>query len=88
MGRTSVTIGAPPINLGARVNPTTYHHPSNSALTNSFMRADNVPHTATSPFGDDRYSQLGRQASGENGVPTIDTTYSSNPTLWQWPPRR
>ncbi|KAH8895923.1 hypothetical protein GQ53DRAFT_743875 [Thozetella sp. PMI_491] len=88
-GKNGVTIGAPAINLGARVNPTTYHHSSNSALTNSFMRADNIPaYTATSPYGsEDRYHQLGRQPSLEAGLPTIDTTYSSNPTSVYGSPR-
>lgn len=91
-GKNGVTIGVAPINLGSRVNPSTYHHPSNSALTNSFMRGDNVPaYTATSPYAipsDDRYGhQLGRQPSIENGLPTIDTTYSSNPASVYGSPR-
>ena len=88
----NLTIGAPPpVALGARVNLTTYHPPSNSALTNSFLRADAVPsYTATSPYGpqDERYGhQLGRQPSMENGLPTIDTTYTSNPTSAYGSPR-
>lgn len=95
-GRNGLTIGpAPAINIGMRVNPSTYHS-SNSALTNSFMRADNgATYTSnpTSPYNgpvDDRYShhhQLGRQPSLENGLPTIDTTYSSNPTSTYGSPR-
>ncbi len=63
------------INLGSRVHP--YMHSSNSALTNSFMSADKA---AQYPPGE-RYGhqhQLGRQPSLENGLPTIDTTYTSS----------
>lgn len=83
-GKNGVTIGAPPVALGTRVNPTTYHQPSNSALTNSFLRADAVP-----PYNyqDDRYNQLSHQAGLENGLPTIDTTYSSNPASVYGSPR-
>ncbi|KAK1753764.1 zinc finger protein LEE1 [Echria macrotheca] len=85
-----LTIGAPsPVTLGARVNLTTYHPPSNSALTN-YLRADAVPpYPANGGYGDDRYNnhQLGRQPSMENGLPTIDTTYSSNPTSAYGSPR-
>ncbi|KAM7184006.1 zinc finger protein LEE1 [Rhypophila sp. PSN 637] len=80
-GKNGVTVGGPP--LGARVNPNTYHQPSNSALTNSFLRADAIPpYTPTSPYGipDDHYGhQLSHHPSMENGLPTIDTTYTSNP---------
>jgi cleavage and polyadenylation specificity factor subunit 4 len=99
-GKNGVTIGVSPIALGSRVNPATYHHTSNSALTNSFMRGDPAssvpPYTAASPYaippgGDDRYGgahQLGRQPSLENGLlPTIDTTYSSNPASAYGSPR-
>lgn len=84
----NLTIGAPsPVALGARVNLTTYHPPSNSALTNSFLRADAIP-SYPAPYGDDRYvHQLGRQPSMENGLPTIDTTYTSNPTSAYGSPR-
>ncbi|KAK0714122.1 hypothetical protein B0T26DRAFT_754156 [Lasiosphaeria miniovina] len=90
-GKNGVTIGSSPVTLGARLNPTTYHTPSNSALTNSFLRADALPpYTATSPYAlqDDRYShQLGRQPSLENGLPVIDTTYTSNPASAYGSPR-
>jgi len=85
------------------VNPSTYPHtPSNSALTNSFMRGGDAPvppYTAASPYaipsgGDDRYAHhrhhLGRQPSLEGGsglLPTIDTTYSSNPASAYGSPR-
>lgn len=98
-GKNGVTIGVAPISLGSRVSPATYHHTSNSALTNSFMRGgggDTVPaYTAASPYAiptdnalDHRYHHLGRQPSLENGLlPTIDTTYSSNPTSVYGSPR-
>jgi hypothetical protein len=86
-GKNGVTIGAPPgVALGARVNPTTYHQPSNSALTNSFLRADQLPpYTSSGPYGtqDDAY---GHQLM-ENGLPIIDTTYSSNPASAYGSPR-
>ncbi|KAK4247445.1 hypothetical protein C7999DRAFT_14488 [Corynascus novoguineensis] len=87
-GKNGVTIGAPPgVALGARVNPTTYHHPpSNSALTNSFLRADQLPpYPSAAPYAtqDDPY---GHQLM-ENGVPIIDTTYSSNPASVYGSPR-
>ncbi|KAK3345826.1 hypothetical protein B0T25DRAFT_460843 [Lasiosphaeria hispida] len=85
----NLTIGsAAPVALGARVNLTTYHAPSNSALTNSFLRADGVPpYTATSPYDEQYEHQLGRQPSMENGLPTIDTTYTSNPASAYGSPR-
>ena len=90
-GKNGVTIGGPAVALGTRVNPNTYHQPSNSALTNSFLRADAIPpYSAASPFGlqDDQYShQLGHRSSMENGLPTIDTTYTSNPTSVYGSPR-
>ncbi|KAL1836417.1 hypothetical protein VTJ49DRAFT_5167 [Mycothermus thermophilus] len=92
-GKNGVTIGAPPgVPLGARVNPTTYHQPSNSALTNSFMRADQLPAYAPppAPYGpsDETYSQpIGLQPSVENGVPIIDTSYTSNPASAYGSPR-
>lgn len=61
------------------MNPTSPFNPSSSALTNSFMRADsNTPYnTYGYPMSpSDKYHQLDRQPSMENGLPTIDTTYS------------
>lgn len=92
-GKNGVTIGTHPgVALGVRVNPTTYHQPSNSALTNSFLRADPaIPtYTASTTYGpqDDAYGhRLGRQPSMENGLPIIDTTYSSNPASAYGSPR-
>lgn len=72
-GKNGVTVT--PINFGNRLNPMAYgHSSSNSALTNSFMRAEAVPpYTSYANATDDRYT---RQAGLENGVPTIDTPYS------------
>lgn len=81
----NLTIAPSPVALGARVNLTTYLPPSNSALTNSFLRADAVPHF---PLQEDRYNhQLSHQPSLENTVPTIDTTQSSNPASAYGSPR-
>jgi cleavage and polyadenylation specificity factor subunit 4 len=91
-GKNGVTIGAPAgVALGVRVNPTTYHLPSNSALTNSFLRADQLPpYTTPAPYGaqDDPYAaQMGPQPGMDAGVPIIDTTYSSNPASAYGSPR-
>lgn len=56
------------------------------------MRGDLPAYTAASPYAapsDDRYGhgQVGRQLSLENGLPTIDTTYSSNPASVYGSPR-
>ncbi len=73
-----MTIGAAPITLGGRVNPSTPGFPAASALTTSLYRADNVssPYTSAFQYGDERQHHLGRQPSLENGLPTIDTPYS------------
>ncbi|KAB5513183.1 hypothetical protein GE09DRAFT_981169 [Coniochaeta sp. 2T2.1] len=96
-GKNGVSIGGTPIAIGNRINPATYGHTStNSALTSSFMRNDNVPpYTAASPYpipSDNghqyTHNYLGRQPSLDNGlVPTIDTTHSSNPTSAYGSPR-
>ncbi|KAL2161074.1 hypothetical protein VTH06DRAFT_8787 [Thermothelomyces fergusii] len=87
-GKNGVTIGGPPgVPLGARVNPATYHHQSSaSALTNSFLRADQQPpYHAPAPYRppDDAY---GLQHL-DNNLPIIDTTYSSNPASAYGSPR-
>ncbi|CAN8104672.1 unnamed protein product [Discula destructiva] len=76
-GKNGVSI-SPGLNFGNRVNPMAYGHSSNSALTNSFMRAEAVPpYTSYANATDDRYNQgLGRQGSLENGTPKMDTQYS------------
>jgi hypothetical protein len=74
-GKNGITIGQP-LHLGNRVSPGSTYNGSNSALTNSFMRAD-----ASAPYGyplspGEKLHSLDRQPSLENGLPTIDTTYS------------
>ena len=90
-GKNGVTIGAAGVALGVRVNPTTYHQPSNSALTNSFLRADQLSaYPAPTPYGvqDDLYGhQMGPQPGMDQGLPIIDTTYSSNPASAYGSPR-
>ncbi|KAG7137378.1 Protein cps3 like protein [Verticillium longisporum] len=81
-GKNGVTIGTAPIALGgARGNAPTstpYHPSTTSALTSGLYR-DGVPaYTSAYPYGDDRQHHLGRQPSLDNGLPTIDTTYSSS----------
>ncbi|KAK7991389.1 hypothetical protein PG996_013560 [Apiospora saccharicola] len=73
-GKNGITIGQP-VHVGSgRTNS------SSSALTNSFMQADaSAPYGinysyAMSPSG--KYSQLDHPQGLENGLPTIDTTYS------------
>ncbi|KAI1130131.1 hypothetical protein F5Y10DRAFT_276265 [Nemania abortiva] len=75
--KNGISIGQP-LHLGNRISPTTYSN-SNSALTNSFMRAD-----ATAPYSPsygypippgDSFQTIDRRPSFEN-VPVIDTTYS------------
>ncbi|KAI5859937.1 hypothetical protein GGS23DRAFT_255364 [Durotheca rogersii] len=76
-GKNGITIGQP-IHLGGRVNASAYNS-SNSALTNSFMRADaNPPYSNAYGYPlspNDTYRSVDRRPSLEN-VPTIDTTYS------------
>ncbi|KAI0190715.1 hypothetical protein EV127DRAFT_339419 [Xylaria flabelliformis] len=76
-GKNGISIGQP-LHLGNRISPTAYSN-SNSALTNSFMRADTA-----NPYGPsygypippgDSYQTIDRRPSFEN-VPIIDTTYS------------
>ncbi|RYP32855.1 hypothetical protein DL767_005011 [Monosporascus sp. MG133] len=82
-GKNGITIGQP-LHLGNRVNPpAAYNAPNNSALTNSFMRADNGngncgggSHYGYPMSPGETFHALDRQPSIENGLPTIDTTYS------------
>ncbi|KAI1338132.1 hypothetical protein F5Y15DRAFT_407766 [Xylariaceae sp. FL0016] len=75
--KNGITIGQP-IHLGGRINPT--YNTTNSALTNSFMRADaGSPYNSSYGYpispGGETYQAVDRRPSLEN-VPTIDTTYS------------
>lgn len=71
------------LNIGGRVNPDGYHGQS-SALTTSFIRANNVPASpfgqAYSPFAvpEDGYPISSALLRGQGGdaVPAIDTTYA------------
>ncbi|KAJ0331540.1 hypothetical protein COL5a_002202 [Colletotrichum fioriniae] len=48
-----------------------------AALTSGLYREGVPPYTSAYPYGgDERQQSLGRQPSLENGLPTIDTTYS------------
>ncbi|KAK4164748.1 hypothetical protein QBC43DRAFT_288653 [Cladorrhinum sp. PSN259] len=86
-GKNGVTIGAPPgVALGARVNPTTYHQPASSALTDSFRADSGAPYPNMGPFSHQE-EQFSHQLGLEGGVPTIDTTYSSNPASAYGSPR-
>jgi hypothetical protein len=79
-GKNGITVGQP-LHLGNRMNPSTPYNTTSSALTNSFMKAD-----TSAPFGgygypvspSEKYHQLDRQPSVENGLPTIDTTTYSH----------
>ncbi|KAK4225300.1 hypothetical protein QBC38DRAFT_268089 [Podospora fimiseda] len=86
-GKNGVTIGGPHgVALGARVNPNTYHQPASSALTDSF-RADSgeiYPNMGQFAHQEERFNH---QPNMEGGVPTIDTTYSSNPASAYGSPR-
>ncbi|KAH8645800.1 hypothetical protein BX600DRAFT_519371 [Xylariales sp. PMI_506] len=76
-GKNGITIGQP-LHLGNRMNPSTSYN-TNSALTSSFMRADANPAYGVNGYPmspSEKYHQLDRQPSLENGLPTIDTSYS------------
>ncbi|KAK3988750.1 hypothetical protein QBC44DRAFT_98224 [Cladorrhinum sp. PSN332] len=86
-GKNGVTIGAPPgVALGARVNPTTYHQPASSALTDSFRADSGDMYPSMGPFAHQE-ERFGHQLGLEGGLPTIDTTYSSNPASAYGSPR-
>ncbi|KAI1433001.1 hypothetical protein GGR50DRAFT_696546 [Xylaria sp. CBS 124048] len=75
-GKNGFSFGQP-LHLGNRVNPSNYSN-SNSALTNSFMRADVTSAYNPSygyPAGGDSFQGINRRPSFEN-IPIIDTTYS------------
>lgn len=77
--KNGVTIGAPPIpSSRATATHGVGYHMTNSALTNSFLRADGVPpYTNTYPYqGEDKYHTLARQPSLGDGLPGAETAYS------------
>ncbi|KAL2751836.1 hypothetical protein ACRALDRAFT_2114743 [Sodiomyces alcalophilus JCM 7366] len=82
-GKNGVTIGAVPIGLAGRTNPTAatgtpFNHATatattTSALTSGLYRDGGPPYTPTYPYGEGRQShQLGRQPSLDNGLPSGD----------------
>lgn len=77
-GKNGVTIGTSPISLAGRANPASaQNQPSTSALTTSLYHADAPAYTSAFPFDEPQHS-LGRQPSLENGLPTIDMSYTSS----------
>lgn len=77
-GKNGVTIGTSPISLAGRANPASaQNQPSTSALTTSLYHADTPAYTSAFPF-DEPQQSLGRQPSLENGLPTIDMSYTSS----------
>ncbi|KAF7545948.1 hypothetical protein G7Z17_g8784 [Cylindrodendrum hubeiense] len=77
-GKNGVTIGTSPISLGGRANPASaQNQPSTSALTTSLYHADAPAYASAFPFDEPQHS-LGRQPSLENGLPTIDMSYTSS----------
>ncbi|ROT37787.1 hypothetical protein SODALDRAFT_174317 [Sodiomyces alkalinus F11] len=84
-GKNGVTIGAVPIGLAGRTNPTAptttaYNHAATtttttttSALTSGLYHDGVPPYTPTYPYPENRQPhQLGRQPSLENGLPSAD----------------
>ncbi|KAH7122951.1 hypothetical protein EDB81DRAFT_665703 [Dactylonectria macrodidyma] len=77
-GKNGVTIGTSPISLAGRANPASaQNQPSTSALTTSLYHADAPAYSTTFTFDEPQHS-LGRQPSLENGLPTIDMSYTSS----------
>ncbi|KAF4343515.1 spindle poison sensitivity Scp3 [Fusarium beomiforme] len=78
-GKNGVTIGNTSA-LAGRSNPTSANNnqSSTSALTTSLYRADVPSYTSAYPYDDQDQHALGRQPSLENGVPTIDMSYTGS----------
>ncbi|KAF5012801.1 hypothetical protein FDECE_1163 [Fusarium decemcellulare] len=78
-GKNGVTIGAAPV-LPGRSNPTSSsnNQSSTSALTTSLYRADGPSFTSAYPYDEQEQPTLGRQPSLENGLPTIDMSYTGS----------
>ncbi|KAH6886391.1 hypothetical protein B0T10DRAFT_563589 [Thelonectria olida] len=78
-GKNGVTIGAAPITLAGRSNPApAQNQPSTSALTSSLFRAEVPSYTSAYPYDERQQHTLGRQPSLENGLPTIDMSYTGS----------
>ncbi|KAI5460348.1 hypothetical protein BGZ63DRAFT_246268 [Mariannaea sp. PMI_226] len=77
-GKNGVTIGSAPV-LPGRSNPAPgQNQSSTSALTTSLYRADVPAYTSAYPYEDQQQHTLGRQPSLENGLPTIDMSYTGS----------
>ncbi|RSL44059.1 hypothetical protein CEP53_011402 [Fusarium sp. AF-6] len=78
-GKNGVTIGAAPA-LAGRSNPTSSsnNQSSTSALTTSLYHADAPSYTPAYPYDEQEQPSLGRQPSLENGLPTIDMSYTGS----------
>ncbi|KAF4446178.1 Protein cps3 [Fusarium austroafricanum] len=78
-GKNGVTIGNTSA-LAGRSNPTSAsnNQSSTSALTTSLYRADVPSYTSAYPYDEQDQPTLGRQPSLENGLPTIDMSYTGS----------
>jgi hypothetical protein len=78
-GKNGVTIGNTSA-LAGRSNPTSAssNQSSTSALTTSLYRADVPSYGSAYPYDEQDQHTLGRQPSLENGLPTIDMSYTGS----------
>jgi hypothetical protein len=78
-GKNGVTIGNTSA-LAGRSNPTSAsnNQSSTSALTTSLYRADVPSYNSAYPYDEQDQHSLGRQPSLENGLPTIDMSYTGS----------
>ncbi|KAH7245755.1 hypothetical protein BKA59DRAFT_174761 [Fusarium tricinctum] len=78
-GKNGVTIGNTST-LAGRSNPTSAsnNQSSTSALTTSLYRADVPAYGSAYPYDEQDQHTLGRQPSLENGLPTIDMSYTGS----------
>ncbi|KAL6923933.1 hypothetical protein ACHAPO_006633 [Fusarium lateritium] len=78
-GKNGVTIGNTSA-LAGRSNPTSAsnNQSSTSALTTSLYRADVPSYASAYPYDEQDQHSLGRQPSLENGLPTIDMSYTGS----------
>ncbi|KAF5666615.1 spindle poison sensitivity Scp3 [Fusarium heterosporum] len=78
-GKNGVTIGNTSA-LAGRSNPTSAsnNQSSTSALTTSLYRADVPAYGSAYPYDEQDQQTLGRQPSLENGLPTIDMSYTGS----------
>jgi hypothetical protein len=86
-GKNGVTVGTSPINLVGRspaAPGSANYNSTTSALTTS-LYADGQPYPGARPFDDGPRHHMGRQASIDNGIPSIDTPYSHNNSAYGSP---